>query len=41
MTEPSKPREIGAGMRLAIDLGPLIVFFVTNAFAPVPKLTTP
>jgi len=39
MTEPSKPREIGAGMRLAIDLGPLIVFFVTNAFAPVPKLT--
>ena len=26
----------GAGARLLIDLGPLIVFFVTNFFAPVP-----
>lgn len=39
MTEPTKPREIGPAMRLAIDLGPLVVFFLTNAFAPVPKLT--
>jgi intracellular septation protein len=26
----------GAGARLAIDLGPLLVFFVANFFAPVP-----
>ena len=26
----------GVGARLAIDLGPLLVFFVTNFFAPVP-----
>jgi len=26
----------GAGARLLIDLGPLLIFFVTNFFAPVP-----
>ena len=31
--EPSGP---GAGARLLIDLGPLLVFFVANFFAPVP-----
>ena len=30
MTE-TKPRELGTAMRLAVDLGPLIVFFVANA----------
>ncbi|MFW2830279.1 septation protein A [Sphingomonas sp. ID0503] len=40
MTEPTPiPRELGPVTRLAIDFGPLIVFFVTNAFAPVPKIT--
>ena len=27
----TKPRELGTAMRLAVDLGPLIVFFVANA----------
>ena len=27
----SKPREIGAGLRLALDLGPLLTFFIANA----------
>jgi intracellular septation protein len=40
MTDPTqKPRQIGPGLRLAIDFGPLIVFFLANAFAPVPKIT--
>lgn len=30
-----KPAAPGALARLAIDLGPLVVFFATNAFAPV------
>jgi intracellular septation protein len=30
-----KPAGPSAGARLLIDLGPLIVFFVTNAYAPV------
>ena len=31
----AKPPTPGAFARLAIDLGPLVVFFATNAFAPV------
>jgi intracellular septation protein len=31
-------REPGPAARLLIDLGPLVVFFVTNAVAPVPPL---
>ena len=34
-TSSPKPRGPGAGERLLIDLGPLLVFFGTNAFAPV------
>lgn len=35
--EAAAPQEgPGAGARLLIDLGPLVVFFVTNFFAPVP-----
>ena len=30
MTNP-KPRELGTAMRLLVDLGPLVVFFVANA----------
>lgn len=30
------PRGPGAGARLLIDLGPLLAFFLTNFFAPVP-----
>jgi intracellular septation protein len=32
---PAKPKGPGALGRLAIDLGPLVVFFATNALAPV------
>lgn len=32
-----KYRGMGPGARLLIDLGPLLVFFATNAFAPVPE----
>ena len=35
--EPAKPKGPGALGRLAIDLGPLVVFFLTNALAPVPE----
>jgi intracellular septation protein len=31
----SKPKQPSALARLAIDLGPLLVFFLTNGFAPV------
>ena len=31
------PKPPGAGARLAIDLGPLLVFFLANFFAPVPQ----
>lgn len=34
-----KPREISGLARFLIDLGPLVVFFVVNAFAPVPAAT--
>ena len=38
MTAESKtaPEAPGTGARLAIDLGPLLAFFLTNFFAPVP-----
>ena len=32
----AKPQEPGGGGRLLIDLGPLLVFFLANFFAPVP-----
>jgi intracellular septation protein len=32
----AKPKAPGTGARLLIDLGPLLIFFLTNAFAPVP-----
>jgi intracellular septation protein len=35
--KPAKKPGPGAGTRLLIDLGPLLVFFATNAFAPVPE----
>ena len=35
--QPAKPRAPGTGARLLIDLGPLLIFFLTNAFAPVPE----
>jgi intracellular septation protein len=37
MSAPAKARSgPGAGARLMIDLGPLLAFFLTNFFAPVP-----
>ena len=36
-TAAQKPQGPGAGARLLIDLGPLLIFFVTNGFAPVPE----
>jgi intracellular septation protein len=36
MTECSTPAEPGGGTRLLLDLGPLLVFFAANFFAPVP-----
>jgi intracellular septation protein len=35
-TAPSHAPGPGAGVRLLIDLGPLLVFFLANFFAPVP-----
>ncbi len=35
LEKPPAPRAPGALARLAIDLGPLLVFFATNGFAPV------
>ena len=34
----SGPREPSGGTRLLIDLGPLLIFFLTNYFAPVPDV---
>ncbi len=31
MSDDVKPKELGAGMRLGLDVGPLILFFVANA----------
>ncbi|SMF75971.1 septation protein A [Allosphingosinicella indica] len=39
MTTVQKPREMSGLARFLIDLGPLVVFFVVNAFAPVPAAT--
>ena len=36
-TVTNKPAGPGAGARLLIDLGPLLIFFITNGFAPVPE----
>ncbi len=32
----NEKREFSAGMRLAIDFGPLLLFFLANGYAPVP-----
>ena len=37
MTPPAKSEAPSAGARLLIDLGPLIVIFAVNFFAPVPE----
>lgn len=34
----AKPRELSPGLRMAIDFGPLAVFFLVNALADGPKL---
>ena len=34
----SSPREPSGGTRLLIDLGPLLIFFLTNYLAPVPDV---
>jgi intracellular septation protein len=34
----SEQRRASPGAKLAIDLGPLLVFFVVNGFAPVPSM---
>ena len=31
MNDASRKKELGAGMRLLLDLGPLILFFIANA----------
>jgi intracellular septation protein len=33
----ARTKNPSAGARLLIDLGPLLIFFLTNAFAPVPE----
>ncbi|HEX8512174.1 MAG TPA: septation protein A [Allosphingosinicella sp.] len=38
VTAESEKREPSVGGRLAIDLGPLLVFFLVNFFAPVPDM---
>lgn len=37
MTSSDKP-VASAGARLALDIGPLLIFFLVNAFAPVPDI---
>ena len=37
MTDPAPKKELSAGLRLAIDFGPLLLFFLANSYAPVPK----
>jgi intracellular septation protein len=34
----NQKRDAGAGLRLAMDFGPLLIFFVVNFLAPGPKL---
>lgn len=36
MSDSSKKRELSPGLRMAIDFGPLAVFFIANAYAPYP-----
>ena len=36
--QPATPRRPGIGATLAIDYGPLLLFFLTNFLAPVPSL---
>jgi intracellular septation protein len=38
VTAESEKREPSVGARLMIDLGPLLVFFLVNFFAPVPDM---
>lgn len=38
MTAGTKPRELSPGVRMAIDFGPLAVFFIANSLAPEPKI---
>ncbi len=38
MTAETDKREPSVGARLMIDLGPLLVFFLVNFFAPVPEV---
>lgn len=36
MTEPAPKKELSPGLRMALDFGPVIVFFVVNFIAPAP-----
>ena len=38
MNEQTSPRELSPGLRMAIDFGPLAVFFIANSLAGGPKL---
>ncbi len=38
MNEATKPRELSPGLRMAVDFGPLAVFFIVNSLADGPKL---
>lgn len=38
MSAATKPRELSPGLRMAVDFGPLAVFFLANMLAPNPKL---
>jgi intracellular septation protein len=38
MTASAETKELSPGLRMAIDFGPLAVFFLTNMLAPEPKI---
>jgi intracellular septation protein len=38
VNEATKPRELSPGLRMAVDFGPLAVFFIVNSLADGPKL---
>lgn len=38
MNEATKPRELSPGLRMAVDFGPLAIFFIVNSLADGPKL---
>lgn len=38
MSTDTNARELSPGLRMAIDFGPLAVFFLTNSLAPEPKI---